>query len=271
MEKRETYEKKLCMSELHITHAIYENEHHCDSGPGADSSRIVLCVSGCASINTSSGSLHIDTGEMFFIPEGAQYHVVWNGVPEIEYFIFHIHARVFNTENRDKFPIQKIVGTENINAHQIFSSVFALMSTGDRISKIRAVGMYYAFYAEILPCLQNEPPKRYHAAVLAAMEYISKHYTEDFPMEALAAVTCVSESRLFHLFREALNTTPVKYRNDIRVRYACAMIRAGDCSLDEVAARNGFHTTAYFREIFKKVTGISPSEFRAMTDKGSDV
>ncbi len=271
MEKRETYEKKLCMSELHVTHAIYENEHHCDSGPGADSSRIVLCVSGSASINTSNGSLHIDTGELFFIPEGAQYHVVWSGVPDIEYYIFHIHALVFDTENRDRFPIQKIVGVDYINAYQTYTNVYALMSSGDRISKIRAVGLYYAFYAEILPCLQNEPPKRYHAAVIAAMDYISKHYAEDFPMEALAVATCVSESRLFHLFREALGTTPVKYRNEIRVRYACAMIRAGDVSLDEVASRNGFHTTAYFREIFKKVTGISPSEFRAMTDKGSDV
>jgi len=31
MEIRKTFEKKLCMSELRLTHARYEREHHCDS------------------------------------------------------------------------------------------------------------------------------------------------------------------------------------------------------------------------------------------------
>ena len=88
-------------------------------------------------------------------------------------------------------------------------------------------------------------------------------------MGTLAAAACISESRLFHLFREELGTTPVKFRNEIRAERAAQALRSGTASIDEIAMTHGFHSTVYFRETFKRVTGMTPSEYRTMARSSS--
>ncbi len=264
MKKRITYEKKLCMSELHITHAVYESEHHCDGGLGADSARIVLCVQGSADIRGNGININAHQGELFYIPEGARYDIIWNGTPEIEYYIFHIFSRKYDTENIERYEMQMINSIDADYALGVFREVLELMENGSRVCKVKAVGLYYGFYAEVLPFLRTEAPKRCHAAVLTAVSYIESHFAEDTSARELAGIACVSESRLYHLFRKDLGTTPVAYRNDLRIRHAAAALRSGDESIDQISVNCGFHSAAYFREIFKRNTGFSPAKYRQM-------
>lgn len=262
MSERVTYEKKLCMSELHITHAVYESKHHCDGGLGADSSRIVLCVRGTADIRGNGINMNAHSGELFYIPEGARYDIIWSGTPEIEYYIFHIFSRKYDTENIERYEMQMISGIDGEYAHGVFSEVLELMENGSRIGKVKAIGIYYSFFAEVLPLLHAQTPKRCHTAVLAALDYIEAHFAEDTSAKELANIACVSESRLYHLFREELDTTPVAYRNDLRIRHAAAALRLGEDSIDQISVSCGFHSAAYFREMFKRSTGFSPAKYR---------
>ena len=266
MELRETWEKQLCMSALRVTHARYEKEHHCDAGGGADCARLVLAVKGCADIRAQGFHLHIDCeeGGLFYIPEGAQYHIIWTGSPDIEDYIFGIMAQPLHTENTLRYDIQHIVGVDSARAVQYAEEITSYFAAGDAPSRVRAIGVYYAFYAEVLPHLRPISEKRTNAALIAAIDYIETHYAEDFSMDTLAAAVCISESRLFHLFREALSTTPVKYRCAVRIRCAAADLRADTFSLEEIAVRCGFHSAAYLREMFKREVGLTPGEYREM-------
>ncbi len=265
MSSRVTYEKKLCMSELHITHAVYESEHHCDGGLGADSSRIVLCVRGAADIHGDEININVHKGELFYIPEGARYDIIWSGTPEIEYYIFHIFSKKYDSENTDRYEMQLIGGINSEYAHRIFSEVLELMETGSRGSKLKAISIYYSFFAEVFPLLQTQAPKRRHPAVLAALNWLEAHFAEDTSAKELAGIACVSESRLYHLFRDEMGTTPVAYRNDLRIRHAAAALRSGEDSIDRISLACGFNSAAYFREIFKRSTGFSPMEYRIMS------
>ena len=185
----------------------------------------------------------------------------------ISYYIFGIVSRSFDTENITRYAIQKIEGLDAVWLYDQFSGICCLFEAGDRISKVRAIGMYYAFYAEVLPHLKPIPSRHYHTAVMQAMEWIETHYAEDFSMDVLAQEICVSTSRLFHLFHSELDTTPVRYRCAVRVRHAAADLRSGSYSLEEIAERNGFHSSAYFREMFKRETELTPSEYTDMMKK----
>jgi len=268
MEIRKTYEKKMCMTELRMTHALYEREHHCDSGSGADTARIVLAVSGQANIRAQDVFLHIDSkkGGLFYIPEGACYHIIWNGTPDIEYYILGIVARNFDTENTDHFGIQQINTSCIDNAEKTVLEIAALFEKGDRASKIRAVGLFCVMYSQIIPILKNEGQSKYHPTLHKAMQYIEDNYNKNFTMEELATEMCISESRLFHLFRSELNTTPIRYRCAIRIEHAASDLRLGIHSLDEISFRCGFKSSAYFREVFRRETGITPGEYRVMIE-----
>lgn len=48
----------------------------------------------------------------------------------------------------------------------------------------------------------------------------------------------------------------------MRVIRASRALHLSDDPIDTIAERNGFHSAAYFRETFKQITGMTPSEYR---------
>ena len=52
------------------------------------------------------------------------------------------------------------------------------------------------------------------------------------------------------------------YINTLKIQQACEIMQNEKCTLTEIATRCGFNTSSYFCKIFKKIIGISPSEYR---------
>ena len=263
MEQRILYNKKLCMTELETEHTVYQRSNYFEAVEGRVNSSFIYIYQGSVSISTVGQRLAAGANSLLYIPEGLRYNAVWQGDPQIEYYAFHIISKTFDLANNDRYEIQRIDPLSTTQTKEIFKSIFDLFATGERISKVRAIGMYYHFYADALPHLQAVPPVQYNPSLLEAIAYIEQHFAENFDVITLAAKACISESRLYHLFREELHTTPIKFRNDIRVERAAQALRIGNASMDEIAVKHGFHSTVYFREIFKSVTGMTPSEYRA--------
>ena len=267
MEQRILYDKKLCMTELRVEHTVFSRVNYFEAVEGRQDSSFIYIVKGSVILNAMGQRLAADIGSLLYIPEGQRYSAVWQGMPEIEYYAFHIISKTYDLTNTDRYAIQRIDLLSTPDTGALFHSVFDLFATEERIQKVRAIGMYYQFYADVLPHLHPMPPIKYNAALLTAIAYIEQNYATDFDMDTLAAAACISESRLYHLFREELGTTPVKFRNEVRVERAAQALRAGDASVDEIASLNGFHSTVYFRETFKGITGMTPSEYRSASIK----
>ena len=262
MEQRVLHNKKLCMTELETEHTIFHRNNYFETVEGRVHSSFIYIVRGSVAINAVGHRLNANAGSLLYIPEGLRYSAVWQGVPQIEYYAFHIISKTFDLTNTDRYEIQRIDPLSTAATGEIFRAVFDLFATGERIAKVRAIGMYYHFYADALPHLLAVAPIKYNPVLLEAISYIEQHFSENFDIVTLAAKVCISESRLYHLFREELHTTPIKFRNDIRVERAAQALRIGNNSMDEIALTHGFHSTVYFREIFKNVTGMTPSEYR---------
>ena len=77
----------------------------------------------------------------------------------------------------------------------------------------------------------------------------------------LSATFHLSESTVYRLFRESLGTTPVSYRNDVRIDRSLKLLSDGR-SIEETASEVGFNSAVYFRTAFIKRTGMTPGEYR---------
>ncbi|MFI6009452.1 GlxA family transcriptional regulator [Streptomyces sp. NPDC051243] len=78
----------------------------------------------------------------------------------------------------------------------------------------------------------------------------------------LAERAAVSPATLHRRFRTQLGTTPLAWLTGERVALACRLIERGEERLDVVAARSGLGTAANLRARLRRVTGLSPSEYR---------
>lgn len=256
------YAKKIGIKELIIEKSQLSISHCFDASSGKINSSFGFVKKGSVVLNSMGNQIHIPTGSLFYLPDGVRYNSVWSGEPDIEYYSFHMISNKYDLLSQENYAIQYVPMFSNAKTEEIFDEIYELFSTRDHINEMKAIGMYYTLYADVIPYLKSVVPTAYNPALISAMEYIEKNYANNFGIDELANFCCISESRLHHLFQSELKTTPIKYRNQLRVENAASDLLHSNYSMEKIAEMNGFHSTTYFREIFKQNMGISPAKYR---------
>ncbi|MBQ9167836.1 MAG: response regulator [Oscillospiraceae bacterium] len=99
--------------------------------------------------------------------------------------------------------------------------------------------------------------------VLEAMDYISLHYNEpDICVGTIAAHLGISEGHLSHIFKKETDYTILNYLTRYRIHKAMSLLKECRIRIYEVAEQVGYRDIAYFSTMFKKLTGLSPSEYQ---------
>jgi AraC-like DNA-binding protein len=264
----EIHTKKLCMTELEVRRSVFEANHYFDASGGSPNSSFIYIVEGRLTINAGISKLNLSEGDLFYIPEGIRYTAIWEGNPHVEYYNLNVVSNSYDSAlSSSGFALQRIDALSTSHTLDTVKQIFSLMQTEERVKKIEALGLYYAFYAKAFPLLESADPQKYSPVLVKALEYIEQSYTENFSISDLAAICFVSESRLHHIFTEKLGITPIKYRNQIRVERAAHDLRSTSLSIEAISAQHGFNSPTYFRETFKDFTGLTPTEYRKIAGK----
>ena len=268
MNNIESHKKKLCMTELEVRRSVFETSYYYDASTGSPNSSFIYIVHGQLTVNAGSNKINLTCGDFFYIPEGVHYTAVWEGRPHIEYYNLNVVSNSYDSSlTSGGFALQKIDKLSTPETLETVKLIFTLMQTEERVKKIEALGLYYSFYAKALPLLTAAVPEKYNPVLVKALEYIEQNNTENFSVSDLASVCFVSESRLHHIFTEKLCSTPIKYRNQIRVEHAAHDLRSSALPIETLSSKHGFNSPTYFRETFKEYTGLTPTEYRKIAGK----
>ncbi len=71
-----------------------------------------------------------------------------------------------------------------------------------------------------------------------------------------------------HEFKKHYGVSPIQYLINRRMEYAKHLLNTSGMSVKQIAYQCGFENEYYFSRIFKKLTGYSPSQYRAMLGRG---
>lgn len=93
------------------------------------------------------------------------------------------------------------------------------------------------------------------------LDLIHRHYDENLKLDALADVFTYSSTYLGKLFKNSTGHSFNSYLDKIRIQKAKELLDQGS-KIHQAASQVGFSDVDYFREKFKKVEGISPSDYR---------
>ena len=264
-----SFTEKLHIQQLQAEIQHYENYHHFDASAGKRHSSFCFLSKGSVDINSLEGKLHINEGSLFFVPDGIRYQSVWRGDPIISFCSIHMISNTVLESNAICHPFQLIPELSNEDTWQLFMQICTLLSQPEEFLHQEAISLFFSFYAKAIPFLKPAEQHHYSVATLTALSFLEQHYTENISMKTLASICCVSESRLFHLFQKELNTTPVSYRNQLRIEKATQLLKTTTHTIESIASFLGFHSSTYFREVFKQHTNLSPKQYRATVNVGN--
>ncbi|MEZ0452062.1 GlxA family transcriptional regulator [Sphingobacterium thalpophilum] len=100
------------------------------------------------------------------------------------------------------------------------------------------------------------------ADIQKAQDFIEQKYEEKITVEDLANLVNIGRRTFERRFKEATNNTPVEYIQRVRIEAAKKFFEASRKNVSQVMYDVGYTDTKAFRDIFKKITGLTPIEYR---------
>lgn len=94
------------------------------------------------------------------------------------------------------------------------------------------------------------------------MEWMEENYRDVFKLEALADELHMSKSYLSRIFRKETGSSMTEYLSARRIQEACGLLQASDYSIERIGEMVGLPNASYFIQLFKKIMGISPHQYR---------
>ena len=115
-------------------------------------------------------------------------------------------------------------------------------------------------------CCLFEDRRRDHKnrIVSDVKKYISEHTHDKLSLNEVAAIFGISPSYLSQLFGKYNDTGFNEYINTCKIEEAKRLLRAENYKVYEVADMLNFGSEFYFSKVFKKIQGVTPSEYIAM-------
>ncbi|RRJ65091.1 DNA-binding response regulator [Paenibacillus oralis] len=183
-------------------------------------------------------------------------------------------ARVAGNYRIPPFEFKAFLG------NAIFNMTVVITETNERLKELD--GMKYAYFkaideaedageaiarlngfleeAEKLAAAKSQPAGDGNMRKL--LEYIDEHYGEPLTLSSLSRHFHFNPSYLSSYFSAHNAEGFSEYLNKIRINKAAELLRKGELTIAEISGRVGYSDHSYFTKVFRKQTGMSPSQYR---------
>ncbi len=149
-------------------------------------------------------------------------------------------------------------------AATLLEGVVDAFATGDPLDEATAGSRLLRVLLSLLR--RHERPR--DARFEAAAELINHELDGVWTADRLAGAVGLSSSQCRRLFVQWTGLTPMAYIRQKRVNRARRLLAEGELSIKEIAFRCGFADPLHFSRLFRKIDGLSPSQYRQEAQAG---
>ena len=108
------------------------------------------------------------------------------------------------------------------------------------------------------------PLKTEHSddTISSAQEWLHQNFHRSFPLDAPARRVGMSLRNFVRRFKEATGDSPLNYLQKLRIAAAKRLLEGDHRTMQEISDAVGYQDVAFFRNLFQRHTGVSPSAYR---------
>lgn len=130
----------------------------------------------------------------------------------------------------------------------------------------QAVAKFFAFQWHgdgLSPYMVFEPVTDHgDAAIHKAQVWLSSHFSVASPIEQAARISGIPERSFKRRFKAATGHAPIDYVQRLRVEEAKRRLERTQAPVDEIGWKVGYEDPAFFRRLFKRITGVTAGAYR---------
>lgn len=145
---------------------------------------------------------------------------------------------------------------EKIKMLNTTSAVLELLSILDSLSRSEE------FEALNAANYVSDVHEKYSQKINRVYHYTIEHFREPISLAQVASLTNHSPAAFCRYFKTRTRKSYFEYLTEIRIAYACERLMEGNLDVTQVCFASGFNNLSHFHKQFKKVMGLTPSEYR---------
>ena len=233
-------------------------ERRCES---QTENTVVIPSGGSFIISCGETEFHAGIGSVIAVPAGTSFTLK----PESEEkstagFVRFTGSFPFLTEGSVKLRS----GIDSEEVSRLFAElVFAAKETVPHADQVS--GALYALLCEIGALIGFDADFGNSAGIIReAIRQMDRHYDEDITLERLAAISGVSEQHFCRVFKANMGMRPMEYLSKRRMEQAKLLLSDSDMKINEIAQAVGFEDQNYFGITFRKLVGVTPTDYRKL-------
>ncbi|WP_058485842.1 response regulator [Defluviitalea phaphyphila] len=160
--------------------------------------------------------------------------------------IFSIHRiewekNINEGNNKEFFILEKILSMEDMNELRLWCKKIIKRVTNS---------------------IKDNKENRVGEITNIAKDYINKNYSKPITLEDISRKVNVSPQYFSKLFKEETGENFIDYLTNVRISAAKKLLLEGNLSIKEICYKIGYNDPNYFSRIFKKIVGVTPTEYR---------
>lgn len=122
-------------------------------------------------------------------------------------------------------------------------------------------GFLYLFFDRLTSSQRSYPPGTV-SRIEKAKQYIRLNLHQNIKVSDVSDYLEISTSQLYRIFKKETDLSPLQYITDLKIEEGCNLIKKTGLALKDVCFELGFKYESHFFMQFKKITGITPTEYR---------
>lgn len=217
-----------------------------------------LRIKADTTIEYDNKTIHFADSTIGYFPSNVDYTRISN----IDLMIV-VHFKTFNYHSSE---IEQFIPSDIEKLKTLFEEILRVWNEKNDAYKHKASSLLSLIFAEIYK--ENIKIYEKNPKIDLSIKYVEENYLKkDFSLQIASQKSFVSETYFRKLFRETFGISPKQYVIKRRIKHAASLIVAGYYSLSEIADICGYSDYKHFSSEFKKIIGVSPSEYSYTFDE----
>lgn len=238
--------------------------------------QLLYIVSGKAHFYFNGIERIVQAGRMVLIPPRVEqkYEYFGEEKPEV-YWVHFTGSDVKNILRKYEIPMDDPIFYSG--ASSVYSYIFKEMINELQTCRTGYEELLAMYLQQIFLLVQRTRQERKPTVTTYIQEemeyarrYFNEHYNEPISIQEYAESRNMSVCYFQRNFKQIVNHTPMQYLLTIRVNNAASLLETTDYSMAEIAAIVGYEDPLYFSRVFRKIKGMSPTEYRKLLNAHRD-
>ena len=246
---------------FHICGTTYPNRNYLINRPRSSVGCIEYIVGGRGTVQVGDTSFSPRAGDTYFLPEGIDHRYASDRHDPWEKIWINLSggyverlAELYGVRGVYHFP-----GLDTSDLLLKFQYYADRPATAHNSEKCCALVTELFFR---MSCSLCETEETKLTPVQLMLAYIEQHETDVIRLEQLAAACHKSPSQAERLFRAEVGMPPYRYVLNRKIEVACQLLRETGMSVRDIASYLSFEDEFYFSGLFRRKTGLSPTQYR---------